>query len=108
MSITRYHETATALAGAATFNGATRDSLTAPAFDAYFQAYALSDVAGTMRLETSPDGTAWHRTTADTAVGANTAVILKALAPARYNRVVYVNGAGAQATFQLHTAYTAA
>lgn len=108
MSITRYHESATALAGAATFTGPTRDSAEAPAYDGYFQAYALSDVAGTMRLETSPDGTAWFRTTADTAVGVDTPVILKALAPARYNRVVYVNGAGAQATFQLHSAYTAA
>lgn len=107
-----YNETTTVLAASATFTGTARDTgVAAAAAHRYsaFNAFALADAAGTMRIECSNDNTTWRRMTADVAVAANTPVILSVPVTTRYHRVVYVNGAGAQTSvFMVNTSYTAA
>jgi hypothetical protein len=68
-------------------------------------ARAFADVAGTFRIEQSADNTTWRRATPDTHVGANGVIELSVFATARYHRVVYVNGAGAQTQFLINSAY---
>lgn len=99
-----YADSVTNLAGAATFTGTSRDGGATQAY-ARFVAKAFSDVAGTLRIEQSADNTNWRRATADTAVGAGSVVQLEIFATARYHRVIYVNGAGAQSQFILNSAY---
>lgn len=104
-------ESTTNLGASATLTGATRDVGVAagePHRFSAFNAYSLSNVAGTIRIECSNDGTTWRRATADQAAGVNTAVILSVPVFARYYRVVYVNGAGAQGSFFCCSSFTAA
>lgn len=105
-----YNDSTTAQAASATVTGTARDvGVAAAAVHRYsaFNAMAFADVAGTMRIEISNDNTTWRRATADTAVAANTAVILSIPVMTRYHRVVYVNGAAAQTAFMLNTSFTA-
>lgn len=105
-----YNDTTTALGASATFTGTSRDTGTAAAsVQVYtnFRAYALASHAGTMRIECSNDNTNWNRMTADTAVAANTAVILTVPVLTRYHRVVFVNGATAQTSLIINSGYTA-
>lgn len=105
-----YNDNTTAQAASATVTGTARDvGVAAAAVHRYsaFNAMAFADVAGTMRIEISNDNTTWRRATADTAVAANTAVILSIPVMTRYHRVVYVNGAAAQTAFMLNTSFTA-
>jgi hypothetical protein len=71
-----------------------------------FNAMAVSDQAGTLRIESSLNGSTWYRATADVAVAANTPVILSIPISSQFHRAVYVNGATAQASFKLDTSYT--
>lgn len=106
-----YNESTTAQAASATVTGTSRDVGTAAAAAQQytaFNAFAFADQAGTMRIEVSNDNTTWRRATADTAVAANTAVILSVPVMTRYHRVVYVNGATLQTAFMLNSSYTAA
>jgi len=106
-----YTETTTPLTGNAVFTGPGRDSgagAGALARDSKFNAYAFANVAGTLKIEASNDGTTWYRAIADQAVGAGAAVIASIPVIARLHRAVFTNGAGAQATFVLNTSYTAA
>lgn len=106
-----FNDTITPLAASATFTGTSRDvGVAANAVHRYtmFNAFAHSNVAGTLRIECSNNNTDWFRATADTAVAANGAVNLMVPITTRYYRAVYVNGAGAQATFILNTSFTAA
>lgn len=102
-------ESVTAQAGNATVTGTSRDvgvaGGTAHRY-AKFNTYAFADVAGTLRIEVSNDNTNWRRATADTAVAANTPVILSVPTIARYHRAVFVNGASAQTTFIFNTSFT--
>lgn len=106
-----YNESVVAQAASATVTGTSRDvGVAAAAVHRYsaFNASAFADQAGTLRIEVSNDNTTWRRITADTAVAANTAVILSVPIMTRYHRAVYVNGATAQGAFMLNTSYTAA
>lgn len=108
-----YDDSATNLAGSATFTGTSRDltvTATATAFAnaaTYAQELrvsAESDVTGTLWLEVSRDNTNWRRvksvaTTAVTGGGFYAEIIHR---PSwRYARVGYTNGAGAQARFSI-------
>ena len=110
-----YDDSASTLAGAATFTGTSRDvtgTATATAWTvagAYTQeavVSAESDVTGTLWLEVSRDNTNWRRvksvaTTAVTGGGFYAEIIHR---PSwRYLRVGYTNGAGAQARFTIGT-----
>ncbi|RWM90021.1 MAG: hypothetical protein EOR84_22695 [Mesorhizobium sp.] len=105
-----YNESVAAQAAAATLTGTTRDTaVAAGTVQRYgaFNAFAFADQPGTMRIEVSNDNATWRRATVDTAVAANTPVLLKIPVMTRYHRVVYVNGATLQTAFMLNTAYTA-
>ena len=105
-----YNESATAQAASATLTSTSRDTGVAAGSNhrySAFNAMAFADQAGTMRIEISNDNSLWRRATADTAVAANSAVILSIPVMTRYHRVVYVNGATAQGAFMLNTSYTA-
>lgn len=88
----------------ATFTGTSRDGGATQAF-ARFVARAMSDQAGTFRIEQSADNTNWRRATADIAVAANTVTELTVFATARYHRVIYINGGVAQTIFIINSAY---
>lgn len=105
-----YNESVTAQAISATVTGTSRDvGVAAGTVHRYskFNAMAFADQAGTLRIECSNDNTTWRRITADTAVAANTSVILTVPVMTRYYRVVYINGATAQTAFMLNSSYTA-
>lgn len=105
-----YNESVTAQAASAVVTGTARDTgVAASAVHRYsaFNAYAFADVAGSFRIECSNDNVTWRRMTADTAVAANTAVILSVPVMTRYHRVVFTNGATLQTAFMLNTSYTA-
>jgi hypothetical protein len=104
-----WNESVTPQGASATLTGATRDvgvqsgqnhSLCA------FNAIVVSDQAGTIRIETSLNGSTWYRATADVAVGVNTPVVLSVPVASQFHRAVYVNGATAQGSFKLDTSYT--
>ena len=106
-----YNESVTNQAASATFTGTSRDTaVAAGTVHRYtrFNAMAVADQAGTMRIEVSNDNTTWRRATVDTAVPANNPTLLSIPIMTRYHRVVYVNGATAQTVFMLNTSYTAA
>lgn len=108
-----FDDSATNLAGAATFTGTSRDltvTATATAFAnaatyaGELRVSAESDVTGTLWLEVSRDNTNWRRvksvaTTAVTGGGFYAEIVHR---PSwRYARVGYTNGAGAQARFSI-------
>ena len=89
----------TILAGAATFTGVGEQNETP---DVFCSCYA--DVAGTLYFDFSDDGTDWraHPTDGYT-ISAGIHEFHIARKGPLYFRVRYVNGASAQATFQLYT-----
>lgn len=105
-----WNEVASPLGASATYTGASRDngSVTGtPSRFGSFNAYALADQAGTMRIEGSWNNSTWFRMTPDQALAANTALILTVPVLFRYHRVVVVNGATPQGSLQSCTSYTA-
>ncbi len=105
-----WNESFAAQAAAATVTGATRDAGVAVAIAhryAKFNAFAFADQAGTMRIEVSVDNVTWRRATIDTAVAANTPVLLTIPVFSRYHRAVFINGATLQTAFMLNTSFTA-
>lgn len=106
-----YNDTTTALASSATFTGTARDiggAVGTARPYGFFNAFALSNVAGTLRIECSNDNATWRRMTTDQAVAADTPVILTVPALTRHHRAVYVNGATGQTTFILNSSYSQA
>ena len=104
-----WNESVTPQGVSATVTGARRDVGAGPGVThglCAFNAMAVSDQAGTVRIESSINGTAWYRSTADVAVAANTPVILSIPVVSQFHRAVYVNGATAQGSFKLDTSYT--
>lgn len=104
-----WNESVTAQGASATVTGVKRDVGVGPGVNhglCAFNAMAVSDQAGTLRIESSLDGTTWYRSTADVAVAANTPVILSIPVVSQFHRAVYVNGATAQGSFKLDTSYT--
>lgn len=105
-----YQESVAAAAAGATITGTARNCGALSSGDmrySAFNAFALADQAGTMRLEASNDNVTWFRTTVDTAVVANTPLIMSIPVLWRYSRVVFINGGVAQTLFKLSTSYTA-
>lgn len=105
-----YNETTTLLAASATFTGTSRDTAIAAGSSHRYQDFCAfahcSSVAGTMRIEASNDNTTWYPVTADTAVAANTPVMLTVPVLTRYHRVVFINGAAAQTGgFRVNSGY---
>lgn len=107
-----FAESSTALGASATYTGTGRDAgsafTTTGSRYASFNAYAFSDQAGTIRIEFSQDASTWRRATADTALAANTPVILSVPVVTRYARMVFVNGTTAQTIFLCASSFTAA
>lgn len=98
-----YADTTTVLAAAATYTGTSRDAGTTPAYQRFVaRAYASHD--GTLRVEDSTDNTTW-RTVASIPVAAGATQTIDAMVLARYNRVVYVNGATLQTAFRVTSGY---
>jgi hypothetical protein len=95
-------ENTTLLAGNATFNGATIDVAGSVQGASRLRAFAYSDVAGTLNIQQSRDGSTW-RTTISQAVGATSGTVVESIISRRYIRASYTNGAGAQGTFELDT-----
>lgn len=105
-----YNDSSTAQAASATLTGSSRDVGAAASANHRYSAFnvmAFADQAGTLRIEVSNDNSTWRRATADTAVAANTPVIMSIPVMTRYHRAVYVNGATAQGAFMLNTSFTA-
>jgi hypothetical protein len=98
-----YADTIANLAGGATFNGTSRDGGAGAVYQDFF-AMAFANVAGTLFVDNSTDNTAWVEA-ARLAVPAGESVILKVPAFTRYQRVRYVNGATAQASFAIRSMY---
>lgn len=104
---TAYADTSTALAANAVFNGTARD-FTATQRVNEFRASSTSDVAGTLFIEQSSDGTNWNMThrqdttsVADADATTRHIAIINAMVCARYARVRYRNGATPQTVFRL-------
>lgn len=98
-----YTDTSTVLAAGATYTGTSRDGGATPAYQRFMaRAYASHD--GTLRVEDSTDNTTW-RIVESVAVGAGETKTLNVAAMARYNRVVYVNGATLQTAFRVTSGY---
>ena len=100
--------TTTPLAAGATFTSTSRDNAGGNIVMryAYFNAYALADQAGIVRVELSNDGTTWFRATADVAMSANNPVFLQVPVIARFYRQVIVNGATLQTSFISNSSYS--
>lgn len=105
-----YTDSTTALAASATFTGTGRASSAAQY--GYFNVTAFADVAGTLFIDQSLDTGATYQAIASGAVAANGSQLLSirltgAFSTATLYRVRYINGAAAQATFRLSSAFAA-
>jgi hypothetical protein len=99
-----------ALTGSATFTGASRDSGYAAATYhqfGYFNAFYLTDQAGTARIDCSNDNSVWY-TCATSAIVAATPLILQVPVMTRYERAVVVNGSSAETYLYVNTSFTGA
>ena len=104
-----WNESVTAQAQLATVTGARRDVGVGPGVNhglCAFNAMVIADQAGTLRIQSSINGSMWYSATAEVAVAANTPVILRVPVMCQFHRVVYVNGTTAQGYFKLDTSYT--
>jgi hypothetical protein len=89
----------TALGASATFTGVTLNTGSQNSYLNH-KATVYADQAGTLQLQQSVNGSTW-RTTKSVAVSAGSVVTLVDDLVYQYCRVVYVNGATAQASFEL-------
>lgn len=97
-----YADTVTALAAGATFTGTSRDITAAPTYQRMV-AQAFANVAGTLFIERSADGTTWFPA-AQRDVLANIPAEAECFITARFYRVRFLNGAAAQTSFSLTSA----
>jgi hypothetical protein len=108
---TWFSESTTAQAALATFTGASRNIGAAagvPHRYSAFNAIAIADQSGTIRIEASNDGTTWRKATGDIAFTATAPGVLSIPVMAQFHRVVVVNGATLQGLFMCNTSLTAA
>lgn len=99
-----------ALAGSATFTGASRDVGVAAATltnQAYFNAFFYADQAGTAYVDCSNDNSTWY-VCATNALTASTPLILTVPVMTRYHRARLVNGSSAETYLWVNTSYTGA
>jgi hypothetical protein len=99
-----YTDSATNLAGAATFTGTSRDGGSTPAYNKFI-VNAYTNQAGTLYVEKSTDNTNWRLAAKPVAVAIDLPEQVEVLVTTRYMRVRYVNGATAQTLFSLTSAY---
>lgn len=105
-----YQESITPLGISATLTGTSR-YITGTATStgkASINAFVFTDQAGTFRIEGSMDGATFRKATADTAIVANTPLILSIPFLFVYYRVVIVNGAAAQTALLCTSSVTVA
>jgi hypothetical protein len=105
---TYYNEAVVATLAGFTSTGTARDLGVAAGgsvFRNYFNAFAVADQAGTLRIEGSDDNSTWRRMTLDIAVAANTPIILSVPVFTRYQRGVFVNGGTNQTFFMFKTSH---
>ena len=107
---TGFTDSTTALAASATFTGTGRATTTSSQY-AYFHAVAFADQAGTLFIDQSLDSGTTYQPIISQALTASsaaqlTAKITGAFAATTLYRVRYVNGASAQATFRLSSAFS--
>jgi hypothetical protein len=102
-----WNQTVTALGISATFTGSTRQTEPGASNFATYNAMAVADQAGTLRIEFLV-GATWYAATTNVAVAANTPVILSVPVLAQAYRPVFVNGGVAQTSFALNDSFTAA
>lgn len=107
---TGFTDSTTALAGSATFTGTGRVTTTSSQY-AYFHAVAYADQAGTLFIDQSLDSGTTYQPVASQAVTAAapaqlTAKLAGAFAATTLYRVRYVNGATAQGTLRLSSAFS--
>ena len=104
---TPYVDSTTALGASATFTGTTRNLQvsTSPIIVYYagVRAIVTANVAGTLYIDESPDGSTWLQGAASAAVAAGAVVTLSYKAVNGYVRVRYVNGSTAQSSFGLYS-----
>lgn len=113
-----YDATSTTLAASATYTGTSRDAInvatggtfnSASAYAKEYRVSASSDVAGTLYLEISRDGSTWRRIkSAALAQASGTGTVfygeLVHAPSTRYVRAVFINGAAAQTHFAVQEA----
>ena len=107
---TGFTDSTTALGASATFTGTGRATTTSSQY-AYFHAVAYADQSGTLFIDQSLDSGTTYQPIISQAVTASTAAqltakITGAFAATTLYRVRYVNGAAAQATFRLSSAFS--
>lgn len=105
-----YTDSVASLAASTTFTGTGRQS--SGSQYSYFNAVAFADVAGTLFIDQSLDTGATYQAISSVAVGAGAAQQLSVrltgtFGTATLYRVRYVNGAAAQGTFRLSSAFSA-
>lgn len=101
-TVSTSNNTTTPLAISGTFTGTAEDVSQYPSV----VVACKSDVAGTLYIEFSPDGTNWDSSLMYE-VAANTNEVHRLAVTRRFVRVRYVNGAVAQTTFRLQTLFGA-
>ena len=107
---TGYTDSTTALAASATFTGTGRVTTSFSQY-AYFHAVAYADQSGTLFIDQSLDSGTSYQPVASLAMTASapaqlTAKVTGAFAATTLYRVRYVNGASAQTTFRLSSAFS--
>lgn len=107
---TGFTDSTTALGASATFTGTGRATTTSSQY-AYFHAVAFADQSGTLFIDQSLDSGTTYQAVASQAVTASaaaqlTAKITGAFAATTLYRVRYVNGATAQGTLRLSSAFS--
>jgi hypothetical protein len=104
-----FNDSTTPLGIAATLTGTARDTGiaagTAQPFSR-FNAFVLTDQAGTLRIEASNDNVTFRRASTDTSVVANVPLELTIRVSTRYHRLVLINGGVAQTILMANTSYT--
>lgn len=98
-----YADTTTALSGAATYTGTSRDAGSTNTMR-YFTAHFYADQEGTSYVQNSVDGTNWV-TVAKASLTALEPVTMRVDVMARYHRVLHINGASAQGSFAVRSSY---
>lgn len=98
--VDRLNSSTTPLSGAAVFTGATTEC------DEYVSVHVsvFADVAGTLSMQFSADGTNWDITQTYTVLGGG-GRYFSAPIKAQFYRTVYTNGSSAQSAFRLQTRY---
>lgn len=106
-----FNEANGSLTAAQTVTGASRDAGVAAGVMGRFNTFAamaISNVAGTMRIESSLNGTVWTAATDDYALTPGSVLTVAVPCMARFHRVVYINGASPASGAVINSSYSSA